>query len=84
VLKLNVRDLRPLMSDRIHLPPSAHTTFQAPGFVVCTFVPRPLEGDPSARRVPSYHRNVDYDEVIFTHGGEFALSGNPVHAPWGS
>jgi homogentisate 1,2-dioxygenase len=83
VLKLNVRDIRPLMSDRIHLPPSAHTTFQASGFVVCTFVPRPLEGDPSARRVPSYHRNVDYDEVFFTHSGEFALSGKPGARPMG-
>ena len=83
VLKLNVRDIRPLMSDRIHLPPSAHTTFQAEGFVVCTFVPRPLEGDPSARRVPSYHRNVDYDEVFFTHRGEFALSGKPGARPMG-
>jgi homogentisate 1,2-dioxygenase len=83
VLKLNVRDLRSLMSDRIHLPPSAHTTFQAPGFVVCTFVPRPLEGDPGARRVPSYHRNVDYDEVFFTHSGEFTLSGKPGARPMG-
>lgn len=83
VLKLNVRDIRPLMSDRIHLPPSAHTTFEAAGFVVCTFVPRPLEGDPSARRVPSYHRNIDYDEVFFTHSGEFTLSGKPGSRPTG-
>jgi homogentisate 1,2-dioxygenase len=83
VLRLNVRHLRSLMSDRIHLPPSAHTTFQAPGFVVCTFTPRPLEGDPTARRVPSYHRNVDYDEVFFVHGGEFTLSGKPGARPTG-
>lgn len=83
VLKLNVRDIRPLMSDRIHLPPSAHTTFQASGVAVCTFVPRPLEGDPSARRVPSYHRNVDYDEVVFTHSGNFTLSGKPGARPTG-
>lgn len=48
VLRLNVRHLRSLMSDGIHRPPSAHTTFQAPGFVVCTFTPRPMEGDPAA------------------------------------
>ena len=26
-VRLNVRDIRPLMSHRYHLPPSAHTTF---------------------------------------------------------
>ncbi len=40
------RDLRPLMSHRFHLPPSAHTTWATGRFVVCTFVPRPLESDP--------------------------------------
>jgi homogentisate 1,2-dioxygenase len=83
VLKLNVRDLRPIMSDRIHLPPSAHTTFEAPGVAVCTFTPRPLEGDPSAKRVPMYHRNIDYDEVIFTHAGAFTLSANAGERPTG-
>ena len=34
------------MSHRYHLPPSAHTTFVADRFVVCTFVPRPFETDP--------------------------------------
>lgn len=83
VLKLNTRDIRSLMSDRIHLPPSAHCTFEAPGFVVCTFTPRPLEGDRTAERVPWYHRNVDYDEVFFTHSGEFTLSGRPGARPIG-
>ena len=31
VWQLNVRDIRPVSSDRYHLPPSAHTTFVAPG-----------------------------------------------------
>ena len=48
VVRINVRDLRPLMSHRYHLPPSAHTTFLADRFVVCTFVPRPFETDPGA------------------------------------
>ncbi|MEE8302624.1 MAG: homogentisate 1,2-dioxygenase [Candidatus Tectomicrobia bacterium] len=74
VLKLNTRDLRCLMSEGVHLPPSAHCTFQGQGFVVCTFTPRPLEGDPAAERVPWYHRNIDYDEVFFIHDGEFTLS----------
>ena len=71
VVKLNWRDIRPLMSHRYHLPPSAHTTFVAPRFVVCTFVPRPIESDPGALKVPFYHKNDDYDEVLFYHEGDF-------------
>jgi homogentisate 1,2-dioxygenase len=70
-MRLNVEDIRPVTSARYHLPPSAHTTFVADGFVVCTFAPRPLEEDPAALRLPFFHRNVDYDEVIFYHRGEF-------------
>ena len=70
-MRINVDDLRPVTSARYHLPPSAHTTFVADGFVVCTFAPRPLEEDPEALRLPFFHRNIDYDEVIFYHRGEF-------------
>jgi homogentisate 1,2-dioxygenase len=71
VVKLNVRDFRPVMSARYHLPPSAHATFQAGGALISTFAPRLLESDPDALRVPFYHRNVDYDEVLFYHRGDF-------------
>ena len=71
VVKLNWRDIRPLMSHRYHLPPSAHTTFFAGRFVVCTFCPRPIESDPGALKVPFFHNNDDYDEFIFYHRGEF-------------
>jgi homogentisate 1,2-dioxygenase len=30
-----------------------------------------LENDPEALRVPFYHRNTDYDEVLFYHQGDF-------------
>ncbi len=70
-LRVNVADFRPVTSPRYHLPPSVHTTFVAPGFVVCTFAPRPLEEDPEALRLPFFHRNIDYDEVIFYHSGQF-------------
>ncbi len=70
-VRLNVRDIRPLMSHRYHLPPSAHTTFLAERFVICTFVPRPFETDPGALKVPFFHNNDDYDEVIFYHRGDF-------------
>jgi homogentisate 1,2-dioxygenase len=71
VVRLNWRDIRPVMSHRYHIPPSVHSTFVADRFVVCTFVPRPIESDPGALKVPFYHSNDDYDEVIFYHQGEF-------------
>jgi homogentisate 1,2-dioxygenase len=78
VARINVRDIRPLMSHRYHLPPSAHTTFLAPRFVVCTFAPRPFETDPGAIKVPFFHNNDDYDEVLFYHAGNF-FSRDNIH-----
>jgi homogentisate 1,2-dioxygenase len=78
VVRINVKDLRPLMSHRYHLPPSAHTTFVGNRFVVCTFVPRPFETDPQALKVPFFHNNDDYDEVIFYHAGNF-FSRDNIH-----
>ncbi|MHC4732677.1 MAG: homogentisate 1,2-dioxygenase [Planctomycetota bacterium] len=77
-VRLNVADIRPLMSHRYHLPPSAHTTFVGNRFVVCTFVPRPFESDPDALKVPFFHNNDDFDEVIFYHAGEF-FSRDNIH-----
>ncbi len=74
--KLNMDQLMPLMSHRAHLPPSAHTTFVAPNFVVCSFVPRPIESDDDALKVPFYHQNIDYDEVLFYHNGDFFSRSN--------
>jgi len=78
VVRLNWRDIRPIMSHRYHIPPSVHSTFVADRFVVCTFVPRPIESDPGALKVPFYHSNDDYDEVIFYHQGEF-FSRDNIH-----
>jgi homogentisate 1,2-dioxygenase len=74
--KLNMDQIMPLMSHRAHLPPSAHTTFVAPNFVVCSFVPRPVESDEDALKVPFYHQNIDYDEVLFYHNGDFFSRAN--------
>lgn len=76
---LHISDLMPMISARVHLPPSVHTTFAANGFVVCTFLPRPLETDADALKVPFYHQNIDYDEVLFYHDGNF-FSRNNLHA----
>lgn len=77
-VRINWRDLRPVMSHRYHLPPSVHTTFLAGRFVVCTFVPRPFESDPGALKVPFFHNNDDFDEVIFYHRGNF-FSRDNIH-----
>ncbi len=70
-VRINVKDLRPITSHRYHLPPSVHTTFVSDRFVVCTFAPRPFETDPGALKVPFFHNNDDYDEVLFYHAGDF-------------
>ena len=71
VWRINVKDIRPVVSPRYHLPPSAHSTFLGRNFVICSFLPRPFEEDPQAMRVPFYHSNIDYDEVLFYSDGHF-------------
>lgn len=70
-VKLNVLDHRPVYSPSYHMPPSAHCTFKNEGFVICSFVPRPLEEDPEVLKVPFYHANIDADEVLFYHSGNY-------------
>jgi homogentisate 1,2-dioxygenase len=77
-VKVNWREIRPLMSHSAHLPPSAHTTFLASRFVVCTFVPRPAESAPGALKLPFFHNNDDFDELIFYHRGKF-MSRDNIH-----
>ena len=76
---LRMEHMNPIMSHRVHLPPSAHTTLVASGFVICSFLPRPLEEDADALRVPFYHQNIDYDEILFYHAGDF-FSRDNLHA----
>jgi homogentisate 1,2-dioxygenase len=68
--KFNIKDLRQVHSHRIHVPVPAYCTLVADGVAICTFTPIPFQlDDPNAQRVPGYHRNVDYDELVFTHAG---------------
>ncbi len=75
-IKLSIRDFRPVNSHRYHLPPSVHTTWISQGFVVCSFVPRPYESSEDALKIPFFHSNVEYDEVIFYHEGDFMSRDN--------
>lgn len=76
---LHIDNIMPVMSHRVHLPPSVHSTFISQNFVVCTFLPRPVESDPDALKVPFFHQNIDYDEVLFYHDGNF-FSRDNLHA----
>jgi len=67
---LNIADFEPIVG-RIHQPPPVHQTFAGAGFVVCSFVPRLFDFDPSAVKVPYHHANVDTDEVLFYSAGGF-------------
>ncbi|MGE4337579.1 MAG: homogentisate 1,2-dioxygenase [Pigmentiphaga sp.] len=69
-VRLNIRDIRAITSDSIHLPPSIRTTFVSKRFIVCSLVPRLMETDPGAMKLPFFHNNDDYDEVIFQHRGK--------------
>ncbi len=71
-MKFSINDFKAVSSEKYHLPPSVHTTLTAPSFVICSFVPRPLE-DISVLRIPFYHSNIEFDEVIFYHDGEFLV-----------
>lgn len=77
-VRINWRDIRPLVSHRYHLPPSVHSTFVANRLVICTFTPRPFESSEDALKVPFFHNNDDFDEVLFYHAGDF-FSRDNIH-----
>jgi homogentisate 1,2-dioxygenase len=66
----NIADFSPITGS-FHRPPPVHQVFEAPGCVVCNFVPRLLDYDPRAMPIPSFHSNVDSDEIIFYAEGNF-------------
>ena len=66
----NADDFEPI-TGTIHQPPPIHQTFEAPGFVVCTFAPRLLDTHPEAIKVPYAHSNVQADEVLYYVRGQF-------------
>jgi homogentisate 1,2-dioxygenase len=56
---------------RIHLPPPTHLTFTGPGYVLCSFCPRPFDWEEGAIPIPYAHSNVDSDEVLYYVEGNF-------------
>ena len=66
----NVADFMPAVG-KVHLPPPVHVTFTAPGFVICTFVPRLFDFHEKAVPIPYAHSNLDSDEVLYYVEGNF-------------
>ncbi|HET7530911.1 MAG TPA: homogentisate 1,2-dioxygenase [Mycobacteriales bacterium] len=66
----SIHDFEPI-TGRLHQPPPVHQTFEGPGFVVCSFVPRLFDYHPQAIPAPYNHANVDSDEVLFYTQGDF-------------
>lgn len=66
----SIHDFEPI-TGRIHQPPPVHQTFQAQGFVICSFVPRLFDYHPESIPAPYNHSNVDSDEVLFYAEGDF-------------
>jgi homogentisate 1,2-dioxygenase len=66
----NADDFEPI-AGKVHQPPPVQQTFEAPGFVMCTFAPRMLDWHPEAVKVPYAHSNVQADEVLYYVRGHF-------------
>jgi homogentisate 1,2-dioxygenase len=71
-----VEDVRPLVADRSHVPPSAHTVFALPGCYICVFTLRAVEKE--GMWLPFFHRNLDYLETIGYHFGDFFSRGGVI------
>ena len=66
----NINDFMPI-TGKIHQPPPVHQTFQAHGFVICSFVPRLFDYHGESVPAPYAHSNVDSDELIYYVEGNF-------------
>jgi homogentisate 1,2-dioxygenase len=66
----NLEEFAPI-TGKLHQPPPAHATFEAPGAAFCAFVPRLFDYHPLAVPVPYNHSSVDCDEVIYYVSGNF-------------
>lgn len=87
----NINNFMPI-TGKIHQPPPVHQTFQANGFVICSFVPRPFDYHDQSVPAPYAHSNVDSDEIIYYVEGNFmsrkgideqSISYHPMGLPHG-
>jgi len=72
----SIHDFEPI-TGRVHQPPPVHQTFEANGFVICSFVPRLYDYHPESIPAPYNHSNIDSDEVLYYVDGDF-MSRNDI------
>ncbi len=72
----SIHDFEPI-TGRVHQPPPVHQTFEAAGFVICSFVPRLYDYHPDSIPAPYNHSNIDSDEVLYYVDGDF-MSRNDI------
>jgi homogentisate 1,2-dioxygenase len=71
----SIHDFEPI-TGRIHMPPPIHQTWEAAGFVVCSFVPRMYDYHPKSIPSPYHHSNVDSEELLYYVDGDFMSRNN--------
>jgi homogentisate 1,2-dioxygenase len=72
----SIHNFEPI-TGRVHQPPPVHQTFEAGGFVICSFCPRLYDYHPQAIPAPYNHSNIDSDEVLYYVDGDF-MSRNDI------
>lgn len=72
----SIHDFEPI-TGRVHQPPPVHQTFEAAGFVICSFCPRLFDYHPESIPAPYNHSNIDSDEVLYYVDGDF-MSRNDI------
>lgn len=72
----SIHDFEPI-TGRVHQPPPVHQTFEAAGFVICSFCPRLYDYHPESIPAPYNHSNIDSDEVLYYVDGDF-MSRNDI------
>ncbi len=71
----SIHDFEPI-TGRIHMPPPIHQTWEASGFVVCSFVPRMYDYHPKSIPAPYHHSNIDSEEILYYVDGDFMSRNN--------
>ncbi|MEE9117535.1 MAG: homogentisate 1,2-dioxygenase [Calditrichia bacterium] len=66
----NINDFMPI-TGKVHQPPPVHQTFEADGYVICSFVPRLYDYHDQAIPAPYAHSNVESDEIFYYVSGNF-------------
>lgn len=72
----SIHNFEPI-TGRVHQPPPVHQTFEAAGFVICSFCPRLYDYHPKAIPAPYNHSNIDSEEVLYYVDGDF-MSRNDI------